>query len=70
MMNVVVSAGEIADSFQQFGNGIRGINSNPYDGAPDDGFVVLDLNGNGRIGSGREMFGDQTLKPLRYIAEQ
>ncbi|WP_311223096.1 MULTISPECIES: calcium-binding protein [unclassified Acidovorax] len=29
----------------------------------DDGIVVLDRNGNGLIDSGRELFGDQTLKP-------
>ncbi|WP_284407776.1 calcium-binding protein, partial [Acidovorax sp. SUPP3434] len=32
--------------------------------AGDDGFVVLDRNGNGVIDSGRELFGDQTLKPV------
>ncbi|WCM96766.1 hypothetical protein M5C96_20475 [Acidovorax sp. GBBC 1281] len=30
----------------------------------DDGLVVLDRNGNGVIDSGRELFGDQTLKPV------
>ncbi|WCM95597.1 hypothetical protein M5C96_13980 [Acidovorax sp. GBBC 1281] len=30
----------------------------------DDGIVVLDRNGNGVIDSGRELFGDQTLKPV------
>ncbi|GKT01276.1 RTX toxin [Acidovorax sp. SUPP3434] len=32
--------------------------------AGDDGLVVLDRNGNGVIDSGRELFGDQTLKPV------
>jgi len=31
--------------------------------APDDGLVVLDLNGNGQIDNGRELFGDNTLLP-------
>jgi len=30
---------------------------------PDDGIVVLDLNGNGTIDTGRELFGDNTLLP-------
>jgi hypothetical protein len=31
--------------------------------APDDGLLVLDVNGNGTIDSGRELFGDNTLLP-------
>lgn len=31
--------------------------------APADGLVVRDLNGNGTIDSGRELFGDQTQLP-------
>ncbi len=31
--------------------------------APDDGLLVLDINGNGLIDSGRELFGDQTALP-------
>jgi len=31
--------------------------------SPDDGFVVMDLDGNGSIDTGRELFGDNTLLP-------
>ncbi|MCS4511048.1 calcium-binding protein [Xylophilus ampelinus] len=46
--------------FDHDGDGTR--NATGWIG-PDDGFVVLDRNGNGAIDSGRELFGDQTLKP-------
>jgi Ca2+-binding RTX toxin-like protein len=36
--------------------------------APSDGLVVRDLNGNGSIDSGRELFGDQTLLPNGIFA--
>jgi Ca2+-binding RTX toxin-like protein len=35
---------------------------------PSDGLVVRDLDGNGRIESGRELFGDQTLLPNGALA--
>ena len=34
----------------------------------DDGIVVLDLNGNGTIDNGRELFGDNTLLPSGQTA--
>jgi hypothetical protein len=37
---------------------------------PDDGLLVLDLNGNGSIDSGRELFGDNTLLPSGSTALQ
>jgi hypothetical protein len=36
--------------------------------ASDDGFLVLDRNGNGTIDSGRELFGDSTLKTNGQLA--
>ncbi|TFZ01468.1 putative Ig domain-containing protein [Ramlibacter rhizophilus] len=36
--------------------------------APDDALVVLDLDGNGRIDSGRELFGDNTRLPDGTLA--
>jgi hypothetical protein len=36
--------------------------------ASDDGFLVLDRNGNGTIDSGRELFGDSTLKTNGTLA--
>ena len=35
---------------------------------PDDGFLVLDRNGNGQIDSGRELFGDATIKRNGQLA--
>jgi Ca2+-binding RTX toxin-like protein len=35
---------------------------------PDDGIVVLDLNGNGTVDTGRELFGDNTLLPSGQAA--
>ncbi len=35
---------------------------------PDDGFLVLDKNGNGTIDNGRELFGDSTLKSNGQLA--
>src|SRR6185369_7585821 len=35
---------------------------------PDDGIIVIDLNGNGTIDSGRELFGDNTLLPNGQLA--
>jgi Ca2+-binding RTX toxin-like protein len=35
---------------------------------PDDGFLVLDRNGNGFVDSGRELFGDNTLLPNGSLA--
>ncbi len=35
---------------------------------PDDGFLVLDKNGNGLIDNGRELFGDSTIKSNGQLA--
>ena len=37
--------------------------------SPGDGFVVRDLDGNGLIDTGRELFGDQTLMPDGSVAD-
>ncbi len=51
--------------FDQNGNGVK-IGTGWV--KPDDGFLVLDRNANGVIDSGRELFGDSTLKSNGQLA--
>lgn len=51
--------------FDQTGSGVR---QGTGWVAPDDGFLVLDRNGNGVIDSGRELFGDSTHKSTGQTA--
>jgi hypothetical protein len=51
--------------FDQTGNGVK---TGTGWVKPDDGFLVLDKNGNGLIDNGRELFGDSTLKSNGQLA--